>query len=178
MEKENNIQPNIIINNAKNDKFREKIKEIAPLATKIKKEESKNFQKLVKKFKNDENYEFNHLLIDKHFFFKALQEVNEILAKNNEGFLIDFSSKFHIFFGQQLMFYWKMEGYFNEDGILDKNLVLKDFYYLDQVTKQHTNDKEFIPWIEKLKTVLPIIYIERVDESLFSLVTYFIPIII
>ena len=76
------------------------------------------------------------------------------------------------------MFYWKMEGYFNEDGILDKNLVLKDFYYLDQVTKQHTNDKEFILWIEKLKTVLPIIYIERVDESLFSLVTYFIPIII
>ena len=52
MEKENNKQPNIIINNAKNDKFREKIKEIAPLATEIKKEESKNFQKLVKKFKN------------------------------------------------------------------------------------------------------------------------------
>ena len=46
MEKENNKQPNIIINNAKNDKFREKIKEIAPLATEIKKEESKNLKNL------------------------------------------------------------------------------------------------------------------------------------
>ena len=48
MEKENNKQPNIIINNAKNDKVSEKIKEITPLVTKIK--EEKSFQKLVKKF--------------------------------------------------------------------------------------------------------------------------------
>ena len=47
----------------------------------------------------------NHLLIEEHFFFKALEEVNEISKKYNEGFLIDFSSKFHNFFGQQLMFY-------------------------------------------------------------------------
>ena len=53
-----------------------KIKEIAPLVTKIKEKKSKNFQKAVKKFKNDENYEFNHLLIERHFFFKAFKEVN------------------------------------------------------------------------------------------------------
>ena len=86
-------------------KFREKIKEIAPLVTKIKEEKNKKLLKVVKKFKNDENYEFNHLLIEEHFFFKALEEVNEISKKHNEGFLIDFSSKFHNFFGQQLMFY-------------------------------------------------------------------------
>ena len=74
-----------------------KIKEIAPLVTKIKEKKSKNFQKAVKKFKNDENYEFNHLLIERHFFFKAFKEVNQRLTKNNEGFLIDFSSKFHNF---------------------------------------------------------------------------------
>ena len=74
-----------------------KIKEIAPPVTKIKEKKSKNFQKAVKKFKNDENYEFNHLLIERHFFFKAFKEVNQILTKNNEGFLIDFSSKFHKF---------------------------------------------------------------------------------
>ena len=74
-----------------------KIKEIAPLVTKIKKKKSKNFQKAVKKFKNDENYEFIHLLIERHLICKALKEVNLILTKNNEGFLIDFSSKFHNF---------------------------------------------------------------------------------
>ena len=97
MEKENNKHLNIIINNAKNEKFREKNKRKAPLVTKIKKEKSKNFQKAVKKFKNDENYEFNHLLIERHLICKALKEVNLILTKNNEGFLIDFSSKFHNF---------------------------------------------------------------------------------
>ena len=74
-----------------------KIKEIAPLVTKIKEKNSKNFQKAVKKFKNDENYEFIHLLIERHLICKALKEVNLILTKNNEGFLIDFSSKFHNF---------------------------------------------------------------------------------
>ena len=57
-----------------------------------------------------------------------------------------------------------MEGYFNEDDVLGKNLVHQDFYYLDHLIKQHTNNKEFIPWIEKIKTDLPIIYIECVDQ--------------
>ena len=74
-----------------------KNKRKAPLVTKIKEEKSKNFQKAVKKFKNDENYEFNHLLIERLLICKALKEVNQILTKNNEGFLIDFSSKFHNF---------------------------------------------------------------------------------
>ena len=52
-----------------------------------------------------------------------------------------------------------MNGYYTNDGVLNTNLVPKDFYYLDQVIKQNTNDKEFIPWIEKIKTNLPIIYI-------------------
>ena len=58
------------------------------------------------------------------------------------------------------MFYWRMEGYINEDEILAINLAGKDFYYLDQVIKQNTDDKEFIPWVEKLETNLPVIYID------------------
>ena len=52
--KENINHSNIIINNAKNERFRKKIEEIATFVTKIKKEKSKNFQKAVKKFKSDE----------------------------------------------------------------------------------------------------------------------------
>ena len=51
-----------------------------------------------------------------------------------------------------------MSGYYNEDGVLDENLISKNFYCLDQVIKQNTNDKEFIPWIEKLETNLPTTY--------------------
>ena len=58
------------------------------------------------------------------------------------------------------MFYWRMEGYINEDEILAINLAGKDLYYLDQVIKQNTDDKEFIPWVEKLGTNLPVIYID------------------
>ena len=53
-----------------------KIKEIAPLVTKLKEEKSKNSQKAAKKFKNDDSYKFNHLLIERHIFFKAFKEVN------------------------------------------------------------------------------------------------------
>ena len=38
------------------------------------------------------------------------------------------------------MFYWRMEGYINEDEILAINLAGKDLYYLDQVIKQNTDD--------------------------------------
>ena len=50
IEKENNKHPTIIINNAKNKKFRKKLKNILPLITKITEEKSKNFKKAVKKF--------------------------------------------------------------------------------------------------------------------------------
>ena len=50
-------------------------------------------------------------------------------------------------------------GYINKDEILVINLVNKDFSCLDHVIKQHTNDKRFIPWIEKLETDLPVVYI-------------------
>ena len=52
--KENINHSNFIINNAKNERFRKKIEEIATFVTKIKKEKSKSFQKAVKKFKKDE----------------------------------------------------------------------------------------------------------------------------
>ena len=74
-----------------------KIKEKHLLSLKLKKKKVKTSKKQLKKFKNDENYEFIHLLIERHLICKALKEVNLILTKNNEGFLIDFSSKFHNF---------------------------------------------------------------------------------
>ena len=63
IKKENNKYSSIIINDAKNEKFGKKIKNILPFITEIKNKKSKNFEKAVKKFKNDENYECKHMLI-------------------------------------------------------------------------------------------------------------------
>ena len=58
------------------------------------------------------------------------------------------------------MFYWRMKGYTTEDEVLGINLVYDDFYCLDQVIKQNTDDKEFIPWVKILKADLPVTYID------------------
>ena len=160
IEKENNKYQTIIINDAKNEKLREKLKNILPLITENKNKKSKDFEKAIKKIKNDKDYEFKNMLIERHFLFKAVQERNEELAKNKEGFLIDFSSRLHKSFDDQTMFYWRMKGCITEDEVLGINLVDEDFYYLDLVIKKHTKDKKFIPYVKKLKTDLPVIYMD------------------
>ena len=159
IEKENNKYSTIAINDAKNERFREK-SNILSLIIENKNKKSKNFEEAIKKFKNDENYEFKNILIERRFLFKAVQEINEELTKNKEGFLIDFSSKLHKFFNEETLFYWRMKGYINEDEVLGINLVDEDLYYLDLVIKEHTKDKEFIPYVKKLKTDLPVIYVD------------------
>ena len=67
----------------------EKRLKILPLIKEISDKKANDFQKSVKKFKNDENYEFKHILIERHFMFIAIQEINEELRKDKEGFLID-----------------------------------------------------------------------------------------
>ena len=86
IEKENNKYWSPIINNAKNEKFREKLKNLPPLIFEIKNKKSKDFQKAVKKL--DENYEFNHPLIERHFLYKALQEINKELTKIKKIFYL------------------------------------------------------------------------------------------
>ena len=86
IEKENNKYWSPIINNAKNEKFREKSKNLPPLIFEIKNKKSKDFQKAVKKL--DENYEFNHPLIERHFLYKVLQEINKELTKIKKIFYL------------------------------------------------------------------------------------------
>ena len=61
----------------------------------------------LKKFKNDENYEFKHILIERHFLFRAIQQINEELTENKEGFLIDLGDMVRDFFDEQTLFYWE-----------------------------------------------------------------------
>ena len=143
-----------ITNNAKDEKTREKLKNILLSVIKNRNKKSRDFQNALKTFKNDENYKFINPLIERNFLFKAVQELIEKVIKDKEGYLVDFTDRIYDYFNNQTMLYWKMSGYYNEDGVLDENLIRKNFYCLDQVIKQNTNDKEFSPWIEKLETNL------------------------
>ena len=143
-----------ITNNAKDEKTREKLKNILLSVIKNRNKKSRDFQNALKTFKNDENYKFINPLIERNFLFKAVPELIEKVIKDKEGYLVDFTDRIYDYFNNQTMLDWKMSGYYNEDGVLDENLISKNFYCLDQVIKQNTNDKEFSPWIEKLETNL------------------------
>ena len=55
-----------------------------------------------------------------------------------------------------------MNGYININGEPIIDLIDEDYYNLNSIIKKHTNDKEFIIYIEKLETNLTIVYIESV----------------
>ena len=148
-----------ITNNAKDEETREKLKYLFPSVIENRNKKSKGFQKLVKKFKNDENYEIIHPLIEIQLLFKAVQELNEEVVKNKKK-LVDLTDRIYELFRRQTMLYCKRKEFYNEDGDLDENAINEEFNYIEQVIKQHTNDQEFIPWIKKLETNLPTSYID------------------
>ena len=138
----------------------EKRLKILPLIKEISDKKANDFQKSVKNFKNNENYEFKHILIERHFLFRAIQEINEELTKNKEGFLIDLGDMVRDFFDDQTLFYWEEKEYFDFDtNTLNINSANEDLYYLDLVIKEHTKDKELVSHLKKLETNLPVLYV-------------------
>ena len=59
--------------------------------------------------------------------YKAAQDIIKELTKNKEEFLLVFTIRLHNFFKDELMLYWRLNRYINEDEILGMNLVNYDF---------------------------------------------------
>ena len=149
-----------LINNMKNENLKEKLKNIGDYITEIRNKKIKELDESVKNFKDNENYEFRNLLVNGHFFFKAIQKINKELTKNNEEFLIDITAALRNYFDEQALFYWEQKGYYNyEDNVPYMKLASRDLQYLDLVIKEHTNDKEVIPNLKKLETALPVLFV-------------------
>ena len=160
IERKNNKRFRIFVKDIENENLKEKFKNILPLIKEISDKKVNDFQKSVKKFKNDENYEFKHILIERHFLFKTIQEIDEKLTKNKEVFLIDLGDLVRNFFDDQTLFYWEEKGYFDFDtNTLNINSANEDLYYLDLVIQEHTKDKELISHLKKLETNLPVLYV-------------------
>ena len=159
-ERRNNKYLGISVKDIENENLKEKFKKILPLIKEISDKKANDFQKSVKKFKNDENYEYKQILIERHFLFRAIQEINEELTKNKEGFLIDLGDIVRDFFDDQTLFYWEEKEYFDFDtNTLNINSANEDLYYLDLVIKEHTKDKELVSHLKKLETNLPVLYV-------------------
>ena len=159
-ERKNNKRLGISVKDIENENLKEKFKKTLLLIKEISDKKANDFQKSVKNFKNNENYEFKHILIERHFLFRAIQEINEELTKNKEGFLIDLGDMVRDLFDDQTLFYWEGKGYFDFDtNTLNINSANEDLYYLDLVIKEHTKDKELVSHLKKLETNLPVLYV-------------------
>ena len=159
-ERKNNKRLGISVKDIENENLKEKFKKTLLLIKEISDKKANDFQKSVKKFKNDENYEYKQILIERHFLFRAIQEINEELTKNKEGFLIDLGDMVRDLFDDQTLFYWEGKGYFDFDtNTLNINSANEDLYYLDLVIKEHTKDKELVSHLKKLETNLPVLYV-------------------
>ena len=159
-ERRNNKYLGISVKDIENENLKEKFKKILPLIKEISDKKANDFKKSVKKFKNDGNYEFKHILIERLFLFKTIQEINENLTKNKEEFLIDLGDMARNFLDDQTLFYWEEKGYFDfGTNTLNIKSANEDLYYLDLVIKENTKDKELVLHLKKLETNLPVLYI-------------------
>ena len=131
------------------------LKSIPALIDEIKDKKISQFEESVRKFSNDKSYKLTNLLLKRHFLIKAVQEANKELIEKKEIFRVDFSYDACLFFHNQTEFYWKKEGYNNDDGTISNFRVNQDHYILDSIIKKHTNDKNFIMYPKELKTNLP-----------------------
>ena len=161
VEKKNNKHPApTLIDDIKNEKIKEKLINILNLIDVISDKKINEFQESVKNFTNDKNYNLTNFLLERHFIFKAVQEINEKFTKNKEGFLLDFVDEAYNVFDEQTLLYWEERGYYDyEDETFNKSAINTDFYYLDPLIKKPTKDKTFIPHFKKLETNLPRLYI-------------------
>ena len=125
-------------------KLKTHLKSIPTPIDEIKDKKINEFEEPVRNFTNDKNYKLTNLLLIRHFLIKAAQEVNKKLIKKKKVFRVDFSYDAYLFFHNQTEFYWKKEGYYNDDGIISKFYLNQDHYILDLIIKKHTNDQKFI----------------------------------
>ena len=92
------------------------------------------------------------MLVDRHFFFRAIQEINKELIKNIKEFLIDITTALRKFFDQEALVYWELKGYYHvQENILDVKLASRDLQCLELLIKEHTNDEELIPYLKKIR---------------------------
>ena len=98
-----------------NDQLRKELESIPDIICNIR---DKKIEEFLKYFRIaiDYTYETNDPLLTRHFYFKAVEEVNDDLTKNNKPYRIDFRSELCEYFINETEAYWKKHNLYNDDG--------------------------------------------------------------
>ena len=108
------------------EKLKAHLKSIPTLIDEIKDKKHNDFEESVRKFTTNKNYTLRNLLLKRHFLIKAVQKANKELIEKKKIFRVDFSYDACLFFYNQTKFYWKKEGYYNDDETISKFKVNQD----------------------------------------------------
>ena len=152
--------PPTSIDDIKDIKLKAHLKSVSTIVDEVKDKKISEFEESVRKFSNDKKYKLTNVLLRRHFLIKAIQEENKELIEKKKIFRVDLSYDAGLFFHDQIKFYWKKVGCYNDDGTISKFRLKENHYILDVIIKKHTNDKTLIFYPKELKTNLPVLYLD------------------
>ena len=106
------------INGIKNDQLRKEFENTIHIVFNIR---NKKIEEFLKYFRIaiDYTYEMNDPLLTRHFLFKAIEEVNADLIKNNKLYRADFGYEISKHFINETEAYWQKQGFYNDNGTLN-----------------------------------------------------------
>ena len=95
----------------------------------------------------------------RHFLFKAVEEVNDDLIKDNKPYRVDFGYDIGAFFLNETKSYWEKYDFYNDDGTISYLKLDKNMQVLDLLISEYTNDKELTLFPKELKTDLVVLFL-------------------
>ena len=88
----------------------------------------------------DHTYEIDDPLLIRHFLFKAVEEVNDDLIKNNKPYRVDFGYDIGIYFLNETKTCWEKNNFYNDDGTLNHFKLGNYMLALDLLIRVYTDD--------------------------------------
>lgn len=134
----------------KNDQLRKELESMPDIICNIR---DKTIEEFLKYFRIaiDYTYERNDPFLTRHFYFKAVQEVNDDLINNNKPYKIDFSSELCEHFINETEAYWKKHNLYNDGGTLNHFRLGRHMETLDTIVRGYTDDDELILYPKRVK---------------------------
>ena len=88
----------------------------------------------------DHTYEIDDPLLIRHFLFKAVEEVNDDLIKNNKPYRVDFGYDIGIYFQNETKTCWEKNNFYNDDGTLNHFKLGNHMLALDSLIRGYNGD--------------------------------------
>ena len=142
----------------KNDQLRKELESIPYIIKYIRDKKIEDFVKIFR-IATDHTYEIDDPLLVRHFLFKAVEEVNDDLLKNNKSCRVDFGDEAGTHFINETKAYWEKSGFYNDDGTLNHFKLGRPMETFDIIIRGYTDHNKFIFYQKELKTDLVVLFL-------------------